>query len=340
MKGALLINLGSPDSPNKKDVKRYLDEFLMDERVIDVPKFWRTILVRGIILNTRPKKSAEAYQKVWTDEGSPLIVYTEKLLAKVQKESNIPVEMAMRYGNPSIHSGIEKLKKQGVTEIFAIPLYPQFAMATTETVIEKVKEVQQKHFRDIKIDYLPPFYKDEEYIKVLGDSIKEDLADFDYDKLLFSYHGIPERHIYKSDTTKSHCKIDGSCCDTPSEAHKTCYRHQCFETTKKVVEYLKLPEEKIENSFQSRLGRDPWLQPYTAEKFETLPKEGTKKLAVVTPAFVADCLETIEEIAMEGKEDYLEHGGESFKTLACLNERDDWAALLAKWINEWETKVI
>ncbi len=335
MKGVLLINLGSPDSPNKKDVKKYLGEFLMDERVIDMPYLLRTLLVKGIILNTRPKKSAEAYQKVWTEEGSPLIVYTNKLQRKIQDQVDVPVEVGMRYGNPSIQSGVDRLYKQGIKDILVIPLYPQYAMATTETVIVKSEDVKNAHYKDVSFTVIPPFYNHPDYIRVLSNSIAEGLKGFKYDHLLFSYHGIPERHIYKTDPTKSHCKIDGSCCNKTSVAHETCYRHQCFETTKLVAKSLKLEDSTYSDSFQSRLGRDPWLQPYTAEQFENFPKNRIKNLAVVTPAFVADCLETIEEIGMEGKEDFLEHGGAEFKTIPCLNDNNEWAEVLAKWIKEW-----
>ena len=335
MKGVLLINLGSPDSPNKKDVKKYLGEFLMDERVIDMPYLLRTLLVKGIILNTRPKQSAAAYQKVWTEEGSPLIVYTNKLQAKIQAQVDVPVEIGMRYGNPSIQSGLDKLYSQGIKDILVIPLYPQYAMATTETVIVKSEEVRNSHYKDVTFTVVPPFYNHPDYIRVLSNSIKDGLNGFKYDHLLFSYHGIPERHIYKTDPTKSHCKIDGSCCNKSSIAHETCYRHQCFETTKLVAKALNLEESTYSDSFQSRLGRDPWLQPYTAEQFENFPKDRIKNLAVVTPAFVADCLETIEEIGMEGKEEFLDHGGAEFKTIPCLNDNDEWAEVLAKWINEW-----
>ncbi len=335
MKGVLLINLGSPDSPSKKDVKTYLGEFLMDERVIDMPYLLRTLLVKGIILNTRPKQSAKAYQKVWTEDGSPLIVYTNKLQAKIQTQVDVPVEIGMRYGNPSIKAGLDKLYKQGIKDILVIPLYPQYAMATTETVIVKSEEVKNAHYKDITFTVIPPFYNHPDYIRVLSNSISDGLKGFKYDHLLFSYHGIPERHIYKTDPTKSHCKIDGSCCNTSSAAHETCYRHQCFETTKLVAKALNLEESKYSDSFQSRLGRDPWLQPYTAEQFERFPKDRIKNLAVVTPAFVADCLETIEEIGMEGKEDFLDHGGAEFKTIPCLNDNDEWAEVLSKWIKQW-----
>tara|TARA_B110000093_G_scaffold158626_1_gene177776 strand:- start:4029 stop:4562 length:534 start_codon:yes stop_codon:yes gene_type:complete len=171
----------------------------------------------------------------------------------------------------------------------------------------------------------------------MASNIQKQIESFDFDHLLFSYHGIPERHILKSDTTKSHCKLDKSCCETPSEAHKTCYRHQCFETTKEIVKLLDLKGKTHSNSFQSRLLRDPWLKPYTDFEFERLAKEGTKNLAVITPAFVSDCLETLEEIAMEGKEQFEEAGGEKYMHVACMNDNDDWVDVVANWVKDWET---
>jgi ferrochelatase len=335
MKGALLVNLGSPNSTSTKDVKNYLGEFLMDERVIDVPYLLRTFLVKGIILNTRPKKSAAAYKKIWWKEGSPLIVLSERLHKKVEKHSDIPVELAMRYGKPSIKSGIEKLAKQGVSEIFLIPLYPQFAMATTETIVVLANEIIKKEFPSIKLTDFPAFYNNTAYVEALSHSIKTELDKIKPDHLLFSYHGVPERHIKKSDVTKSHCKINGSCCNTPSPAHEFCYRHQCYETTKLVAKHLNLEEGTYSTSFQSRLGRDPWLQPYTDKTIDTFAQNGTKNLAVVTPAFVSDCLETLEEIGMEAKESFIENGGEKFNTIPCLNDDENWAKTVAKWINDW-----
>jgi len=337
MKGALLVNLGSPNSTSVKDVKNYLDEFLMDERVIDTPYLIRAFVVKGIILNTRPKKSAEAYKKIWWKEGSPLIVLSERLHKKVQNDSPIPVELAMRYGNPSIKSGIQKLADQGVTEILIIPLYPQFAMAITETIIVLANKIIKKEFPHIKLTDVPAFYNQKDYIEVLGNSIQTELNKLKPDHLLFSYHGVPERHIKKSDITKSHCKIDGSCCNTPSPSHEFCYRHQCYETTKQVAEYLNLKEGSYSTSFQSRLGRDPWLQPYTDKTIDEFAQNGTNKLAVVTPAFVSDCLETLEEIGMEAKHSFEENGGEHFSTIPCLNDNDDWANTLTKWINNWNS---
>lgn len=335
MKGVLLVNLGSPDGPTAKEVKPYLDEFLMDERVIDVPNWLRNLLVRGIILQTRPKKSAKAYAKIWWEEGSPLIVISERFASKVQKQTDLPVALGMRYGSMSIKNALKELKEKGVSEILLVPLYPHYAMSSYETVVVKTMQEQQVNFPDIKITTLPAFYKNADYIKVLSERISMGLKDFDYDHILFSYHGIPERHIRKSDPTKFHCKIDGTCCQINSVAHHTCYRHQCYDTTELVKAELNLNEQKVSTSFQSRLAGDPWLKPYTDFEFERLAKEGVKRLAVITPAFVSDCLETLEEIAMEGKEQFIEAGGEDYIHIPCLNESDPWVALMAEWINNW-----
>lgn len=335
MKGVLLVNLGSPDSTDPKDVKRYLDEFLMDERVIDVPKWLRTFLVRGIILNTRPKKSAEAYSKIWWDEGSPLIVLSERLRKKVDDLTSVPVVMAMRYGNPSIKAGLQELHDQGVTEVLLLPLYPQFAMATTETILVLAEALRKKHFPEMRFTNVPAFYGHDDYIRVLSESIRRHLDGKDWEHILFSYHGVPERHIKKSDITRSHCKIDGQCCQSPSPAHQFCYRHQCYETTRKVAEYLELKEEQYSTSFQSRLGFDPWLQPFTDKTVNGFADKGMKKLAVVTPAFISDCLETLEEIGMEADEEFKEHGGEEFHLIPCLNDNEDWVKVVARWVDEW-----
>ena len=305
MKGVLLVNLGSPDSTSTKDVKRYLGEFLMDERVIDIPYWKRYILIKGIILNVRPKKSAAAYKKIWWDEGSPLVVISERFSKKIIDKIDAPVALAMRYGTMSMEKGIKELADQGVDELLLIPLYPHYAASSYETVTVKAEQIIDEKYPQLKMDVLPPFYKDPDYIKAMSDNISNHLQGFDYDHVLFSYHGIPERHILKADPTKNHCKIDGSCCERNSVAHYVCYRHQCFETTKLIVSSLGLKDGTYSNSFQSRLLKDPWLKPYTDFELEKFPKEGKKKLAVITPAFVSDCLETLEEIAMEGKEDFI-----------------------------------
>tara|TARA_R110002051_G_scaffold180913_3_gene250413 strand:- start:82314 stop:83357 length:1044 start_codon:yes stop_codon:yes gene_type:complete len=336
MKGVLLVNLGSPESPTAKDVKPYLDEFLMDERVIDAPKWLRTILVRGIILQTRPKKSAEAYAKIWWKEGSPLVVISERFSNKLKTKTEMPVALGMRYGTMTIKNAMQELKNKGVDDVLLVPLYPHYAMSSFETVVVKVLEEQKAGFPEMKITTLPAFYKHPEYIKALSESIKDGLEGFDYDHILFSYHGIPERHIRKNDPTSFHCKIDGTCCKVNSVAHNTCYRHQVYDTTEMVKAYLGLQEEQVSSSFQSRLAGDPWLKPYTDFEFVRLAKEGKKKLAVITPAFVSDCLETLEEIAMEGKHQFMEAGGEDYKHIPCMNDNDTWVNVMAKWVNDWQ----
>lgn len=336
----LLINLGSPDSTEVSDVKKYLDEFLMDERVIDFSFWKRALLVRGIILNFRPRKSAAAYRSIWWEEGSPLVVLNKRLRDVVAKKSNIPVALAMRYGNPSIEDVITKLRSEHseLKQINVIPLYPQYAMSTYETVLEKVLDVTQKSHPGIALKWVPPFYKHPDYIKLMVERIRPSTEEH-YDKILFSYHGVPERHLYRGDITGSHCLKCEDCCNVPSDAHDWCYRHQCYAVTKAVTEALNIPEEKVVHTFQSRLGRDPWLQPYTDKTLEKLGKEGTKKLLVVCPAFVTDCLETLEEIEEEGKEIFEEAGGGEFHYIPCLNDDENWAELLAKWGSESSEQV-
>jgi len=321
-KGILLVNLGSPKSTAVNDVKEYLDEFLMDEKVIDYRWIFRALLVKGIILNTRPAKSAEAYKTVWTEQGSPLIVITEQIQKKLQKLVDVPVEIGMRYAQPSIEAGIQKLVDQGVSDIVLFPLYPQYAMSTTETVIDKAEEVKKEKFPNIKINYIQPFYNRDIYIDCLAESIKEKLPE-NFDALQFSYHGVPERHIYKTDPTKT-CNLNDCCSRENNPSHQFCYRHQCFDVTNSVIQKLGLPKEKVMVTFQSRLGKDKWMEPYTDETLESIGKKGIKNLAIVCPAFVSDCLETLEEISVEGKEQFLHGGGENFHYIPCLNDEDRW----------------
>ena len=325
-KGILLINLGSPRSTAVEDVKEYLDEFLMDEKVIDYRWIFRALLVQGIILKTRPAKSAEAYKTVWTDEGSPLIIITEKIRKKLQKLIDIPVEIGMRYAEPSIETGIRNLVEKGITEIVLFPLYPQYAMSTTETVIEKAEEIRKKKFPGVRINYVQPFYNRDLYTDCLAESIREKLPE-DFDALLFSYHGVPERHIYKTDPTKT-CNMNDCCYKDTNPSHSFCYRHQCFNTTDRVIRKLELSKDKVIVSFQSRLGKDKWIEPYTDHTLETIPQKGIKNLAIVCPAFVSDCLETLEEISVEGKEQFLEGGGEKFTYIPCLNDEDRWIEVI------------
>ena len=335
MKGILLVNLGSPNSPNTKDVKRYLGEFLMDERVIDLPYFFRFLLVKGIIVNTRSKKSAAAYRKIWTPEGSPLIVNSEKLSNKLKETSTYPVSLAMRYGQMSIKKGLSELHEKGVTEVFMIPLYPQHAMSTTETVIEKTKEVVKNHFPSIKMGVLPAFYNDTDYLNSISSQIESHLKETKPQMFVFSYHGLPERHIKKTDITQSHCMLNNSCCTTPSKAHEFCYRHQAFKSTEEIAKRLNLKKGEYVTTFQSRLGNDPWLKPYTDATLVELAKNNQKNIAVVTPSFVSDCLETLEEMNIENRDSFMNAGGESYQYIPCLNDDSNWVNVLNKWSNDW-----
>jgi len=331
MKGLLLINLGSPDSTSISDVKKYLDEFLMDKRVIGKSYIFRWILVKLIILNFRPKKSARAYKKIWWKEGSPLIVLSRRLFKKVSDLMQIPVALAMRYGSISIYNGLKELNDKGVDEFIILPLYPHYAMSSYETVVEKVKEEVKINFPENKIKVIEPFYDDPKYIELLSLKIKNTIKDIEYDHILFSYHGIPVSHLKISDPTNTHCYKAKNCCSVDSKAHKTCYKHQVTITTELVAKYLGLEREKYSISFQSRLANEPWLKPYTDSELERLAKEGKKNMVVVTPAFVTDCLETLEEIVMEAKEEFLEAGGENYYYVPCLNDDDNWAKLISKW---------
>ncbi|MCL4110613.1 UNVERIFIED_CONTAM: hypothetical protein GTU68_060504 [Idotea baltica] len=335
-----MVNLGSPDSTNTNDVKSYLDEFLMDERVIDMPYWRRALLVKGIILNFRPKKSAKAYKKIWWEDGSPLIVISKRLKEKVQKLVDIPLYLAMRYGNPSITEIISKIKEENpfLTEILLIPLYPHYAMSSYETVEVKVRETIPLIGHDVKLHVLPPFFNSKEYIRLLSEKISAHKPEH-YDQVLFSYHGIPERHVMKTDPSEEHCLKVDNCCEVDHPCQAYCYRHQTLRMTDYINTHLELPVSNIKSSYQSRLGNDPWLQPFTDKRLEALPGEGVKKLMVVCPAFVSDCLETLEEIEMEGKADFLENGGEEFKMVPCLNDDDGWAELLAKWIGDFDPKI-
>ena len=330
----LLINLGSPDSTEVADVKRYLNEFLSDERVIDVP-FVRKVVLPTIILNTRPKKSAEAYASVWTEEGSPLVVTSEHQQALLQERTELPVFLAMRYGNPSIDAIVAEIIAAGVDHLFLMPLYPHYAMSSYETVVVRVMESVRAQDRALRVDTLQPFYDHPGYLDALEEKIRPHLEQ-PFDKLLISFHGIPERHLRKSDPSHAHCLCTPACCEVANPAHATCYRHQCFTTAKLIAARLGLAPEQWFVSFQSRLGRDPWLSPPTDATLRRFPGEGVKRLKVICPAFVTDCLETLEEIAVEGRDEFLAAGGEAFELIPCLNEHPAWIAFLAERIAEWQ----
>ena len=334
-KGVLLVNLGSPDSPSVPDVRRYLNEFLMDRRVIDSPWLLRRLVV-GLILIKRPKESAHAYQKIWTPEGSPLIVTSRRVQKKLQQRVTVPVELAMRYQNPSIANALKKLANKDVTDLLVIPLFPHYAMSSYESAAERVKEVAAKMAPQMNIKILPPYFDAPDYIAALAASAKNHLEG-GYDHLLFSFHGIPERHLHKSDPTGCHCLVKENCCEVsdggrPQGPHATCYRAQCFKTVAAFVARAGVPPEKYSVSFQSRLGKDPWLRPYTDLELEQFPARGIKKLLVICPAFVSDCLETIEEIGMRGRETFLAAGGGELTLVPCMNDHPQWLDALEKMI--------
>lgn len=330
----MLMNLGSPDSTKVKDVKEYLLEFLMDGRVIDYPYLLRSLLVKGIIVPFRAKKSAKAYRSIWTAQGSPLIHTTRQVQDLLEKAMGLPVEIAMRYRKPSPEEAFSKLlqKQPDIEEVVAVPLYPHYAMSSYETAVEQVKEIHAANKYPFSLKIVPPYYNHPSYLEALAESIRPYLSE-DYDHILFSYHGVPKRHIRKSDVTGSHCLSSGDCCSIPSEAHKYCYRHQCLATTGMIAGMLKLPPGKFSNSFQSRLGSG-WLEPFTDKQLEEMPGRGIKNLLILCPAFVSDCLETLEEIAEEGRETFLHAGGERFKMIPCLNTSARWIESLGVLINQ------
>jgi ferrochelatase len=329
-KAVLLVNLGSPDSPSVPDVRRYLNEFLMDRRVIDVAWPLRRLLVAIILIN-RPKASAHAYQTIWRKEGSPLIVISENVRKLLQQRVNVPVELAMRYQNPSIPNAVRKLAERGVTELLLIPLFPHYAMSSYESAVVRVREVAAEIAPQMRIQVQPPFYDAPDYIRALTGSAAE-YSKRDYDHLLFSFHGVPERQIKKSDPTGCHCLASPDCCEVSSPAHATCYRAQCFNTVAAFVKAAQIPQGKWSVSFQSRLGRDPWLKPYTDFELPRFAREGKKKMLVICPAFVSDCLETVEEIAIRGRDSFLQAGGTEFAQIPCMNENPLWIDALENMI--------
>ncbi|MCL6270333.1 ferrochelatase [Sansalvadorimonas sp. 2012CJ34-2] len=335
MKGraVLLVNLGSPDSTSVKDVRRYLNQFLMDPCVIDLPWPLRRFIVSAFVLPSRPAKSAEAYQSVWRPDGAPLKVLSQKLTDKVKQHTELPVSLAMRYANPSMEQEILKLAEtDGVNEILLLPLYPHYAMSSVKTAIDEAKRIFGQHNLSPKLTVHPVFYNHPDYIDALVESARPSLAQ-DWDHLLFSYHGVPERHIRKDDPTGNHC-LGPDCCNKPSEAHKTCYRHQVFETTKEFVNKAGIPDCKWSLAFQSRLGKAKWLSPAADQTIIELAQKGVKKLLVICPAFTVDCLETLEEIGIRAKEDFIAHGGEDLTLIPCLNDDERWAKTLAHWAEQ------
>lgn len=336
-RGILLVNLGTPASTQTADVRAYLAEFLMDPHVIDLPWPLRALLVYGAILPTRPKRSAAAYRAIWDaaghGTGSPLTHYSRTLSTALEARTGLPCALAMRYGQPAIAPTLDALAAAGVTKLLLVTLYPQHAASTRTTTIEAVRTALPS---GMTLDVLPPFYDRPDYIRAQAESIASHLPER-WDHLLLSYHGLPERHLTRADPTGKHCLSSADCCERPSPAHATCYRHQVRRTSTLLIEALGVDPARVTTSYQSRLGRAQWLTPYTDATLAHLAEQGVRHLAVACPAFVADNLETLEEIGMAGRDTFLEAGGESFTLLPCLNDDAAWVAVLGNWCTDTTT---
>jgi ferrochelatase len=339
-RAVLLVNLGSPDSTSVPDVRRYLDEFLGDERVIDRPEnaFLRSILVHRIIIPKRAPNSAHAYEQIWTQEGSPLIAISKSVQQKLAAAlgPSTPVYLAMRYGSPSIASIVAQIAADGIDELLLFPQYPHYAMSSYETVVVRVLEEVARQAPRLRVATIQPFFADADYIEALHTVCAPYLAQ-PHDYVLFSYHGIPERHLRKADSSHAHCLTVRDCCEKCSPVQATCYRAQIFATTRALVARAKIPADKHSVSFQSRLVGEPWLSPFTDHELERLAKAGRKRLLIICPAFLADCLETIEEISGEGKKTFIDAGGENFTQIPCLNDHAAFIDFLAKRTERWLT---
>jgi len=334
--GVLLINLGTPDAPTTPAVRRYLREFLSDERVIDIPRLGRWLLLNLIILPTRPRTSAKAYQKIWKPEGSPLLLHSRALEAALRERlaGKFTVELGMRYGTPSIASALERLDAAKVSRIIVAPLYPQYSASATATALAKVFEDAAARWDISAFTTLGSFYDDPRFIQACAAVARPHLERFQPDFVLMSYHGLPERQVRKSDPSHGPCLATEHCCDTIDATNHRCYRAQCFATTRSLREVLEIPADRCATSFQSRLGRTPWIRPFTDVTLERLYEQGVRRIAVLCPAFVADCLETIEEIGIRGREQWHALGGEELELIPCLNSHPRWVAALAEMLEE------
>ncbi|MCX4187478.1 ferrochelatase [Methylophaga sp. OBS4] len=333
-RAVLLANLGSPDQPETQPVRRYLNQFLMDPYVVQLPWLLRRLIVSLFVLPTRPKASAHAYRSVWMPQGSPLIVLSEKLKSALQQRIDLPLEIAMRYGSPSIEQQLLKLAAdKDISEVLFIPLYPHFADSTVTTSVAEAKRVIKKHKLDILLRVVQPFYDNPDYIQALVRSAQPYL-DQDYDHIVFSYHGLPESHITKLDKSRQHCLKQEHCCQVAHPAHKTCYRHQVMRTTQCFAMQAGLASNRYSVAFQSRLGRAKWLGPNTEDKLAELAANGVRNVLVICPAFVTDCLETLEEIAIRGEAVFQKAGGDSLTLIPCMNDHPSWVEVLADWCRQ------
>lgn len=326
-KGILLVNLGTPNSPTVSDVRKYLREFLLDARVIDIGAVARWLLVNLIIVPFRGPKSAKEYQKLWTDRGSPLKYYGEDVAALLQEQlgKEYLVVLGMRYQQPSIESALKELKKSGISSIKVIPLFPQYASATTGSVMEEVMRIVRPWQVIPQMEYVAQFYKHPLFIDTIVQRAKSVMKNQPHEHFVFSYHGLPERQIYKAGI--SACQL-GNCCSTCGSENQYCYRAQCFATTELIAQQLELNKENYTTAFQSRLGKDPWIQPYTEDLVQELAKKGIKRVLAFSPAFVADCLETTLEVGETYKEEFIEAGGETWDLVESLNTHPTWIKCL------------
>ncbi|MCD6337972.1 MAG: ferrochelatase [Verrucomicrobia bacterium] len=329
MKGVLLANLGSPDSPTPRSVRRYLQRFLMDEAVLDIPWPLRFLLVRGLIAPLRAARSAAAYRRIWTPEGSPLTTISQRLAERLREAAGVPVETAMRYSRPGAAEALERLRRQGVSEVLVIPQFPQYAVPTWGTIL---KDIKRRLPPGMRMQIRPPFYRDADYMKSLLAAAAPWLGK-KWDCWLLSFHGLPERHLRKADPTGAHCLRRPDCCETPSPAHAVCYRRQSLETAKAFARHAGVDRWSV--AFQSRLGWGKWMTPYTEEELRRLAKEGARRIAVLCPAFTVDCLETLEEIGIRGRETFRKAGGEELALVPCLNDHPAWVETLRKWVEEF-----
>lgn len=324
-KGVLLVNLGTPDAPTVSAVRKYLKQFLLDPRVIDYPWIARQLLIRGIILPFRSRSSAKLYKRLWEEKGSPLKFHGYKVAEDLQKMmgEEYHVELAMRYQSPSIESAVDKMMKAGVSEIVVFPMFPQYASASTGSAHEEVMRVMTTYNNIPPVKFINSFYDHPKMLDVIVENAKQFNFD-DYDHIIFSYHGIPKRHLRKADISCKYCQKVDNCCGKLSKVNQFCYSAQSYATTRALVERLKLPKDRYTTSFQSRLGREEWTTPYTIDIIEGLAEKGAKKLLVFSPAFVADCLETTVEIKFEYQEDFEKAGGEHIDLVPSLNDHPMW----------------
>ncbi|MEB3238437.1 MAG: ferrochelatase [Candidatus Sericytochromatia bacterium] len=334
--GVLLVNLGTPNAPKAPEVRRYLAEFLSDPRVLDIPAVARALLLRLVILPFRPRKSAEAYRKIWTDRGSPLLVHGLDLAVAVRQRvgAEVPVELGMRYGQPSLGDAMARLAAAGVDELIVLPLYPQYASSSTGSTLERVYALLAQEWNVPQVRVVGAFYDHPAFIAAMARHVAKALEALPGAHLLLSYHGLPERQCRKSDPTGRHCLASTECCAAIVEANRHCYRAQCMETSRRLAERLDLTEEAWTVSFQSRLGRTPWIRPYTDEVLPEMARSGCKDVVVACPAFTADCLETLEEIGMRAAEDFSAAGGGRLHLVPGLNAEAHWADAVVQLLRE------